>query len=129
VTSPAVPVPPKPSTPGTARVPDEDPTSLTVDVDEHGDTCVVRVHGEIDILTVAQLRTALRDRLMAGPGTVVVDLRGVSFVACTGLGLLADTRRRARQQGTRLQIVAGTTVERTAAILDLTTALGLAEPA
>jgi anti-anti-sigma factor len=101
-------------------------TLLAIDVDDRGRIAVLRAHGEIDMLTVGDLRAALDDRLAAGNATVVVDLRGVSFVACTGIGLLADARERARRRGIRLRIVAGRAVARTAALLGLTAALGLA---
>jgi anti-anti-sigma factor len=134
VPTPATPVGREPA-PGTppcgvpvARTADpaECGTLLAIDVDDRGRIAVLRARGEIDMLTVADLRDALDHRLAAGNATVVVDLRGVSFVDCTGIGLLADARRRARRRGIRLRIVAGRTVARTAALLGLTTALGLA---
>jgi anti-anti-sigma factor len=147
MTSPVIPAPavPTPTTPATpvdrepvprtppsglpvARTadPTECGTLLAIDIDDRGRIAVLRARGEIDMLTIADLRDALDDRLAAGSATVVVDLRGVSFVDCTGIGLLADARRRARRRGIRLRIVAGRTVARTAALLGLTTALGLA---
>jgi anti-anti-sigma factor len=106
--------------------PSECGTLLAIDVDDRGRIAVLRARGEIDMLTVADLRDALDHRLAAGNATVVVDLRGISFVDCTGIGLLADARRRARRRGIRLRIVAGRTVARTTALLGLTAALGLA---
>ena len=67
--------------------------------------------------------------LAGGRPTVVVDLRRISFADCTGIGLLAAARCRARDQGTRVRILAGRAVARTAALLELTTALGLHQPA
>jgi anti-sigma B factor antagonist len=98
---------------------------LIVRVDGRGDATTLRVSGEIDLLTVEQLRTAI-DRALAGPGrTFLVDLRGVSFVDCAGIGLLVEVHDHARRRGLRLQIVPGRAVARTAALLDLTAALGL----
>jgi anti-sigma B factor antagonist len=102
---------------------------LAIDMDDRGRTAVLRARGEIDMLTVTHLRSALDCLLRSGAGTVVVDLRDVSFVDCTGIGLLADARRRARRAGIRLRIVAGRAVARTAAVLDLTAALGVHERA
>ena len=65
--------------------------------------------------------------LASGRPTVVVDLRQISFVDCTGIGLLTAARCRAHGQGTWLRILAGRAVARTAALLELTTALGLHE--
>jgi len=107
--------------------PTECGTLLMIDIDDRGRTAVMRARGEIDMLTVADLRLALDSLLRSGAGTVVADLRDVSFVDCTGIGFLADARRRAQRAGIRLRIVAGRTVARTAAVLDLTDALGLHE--
>jgi anti-sigma B factor antagonist len=90
---------------------------------------VLRARGEVDLLTVAHLRAHLDTALTTGPRAVVVDLRGVSFIDCTGIGLLADARCRARGRDVRLEIVPGRAVARVAALLDLTAALGLDGPA
>jgi anti-anti-sigma factor len=129
-----------------ARTPEPDgcatPLHLHLDLDA-GDAVVLRVRGEVDLLTVAHLRahldtaladtaladTALADTaLAAGPRAVVVDLQGVSFIDCTGIGLLLDAGCRARRRGVRLRIVPGRAVARVAALLDLTAALGLDGP-
>lgn len=108
---------------------DDAGTPLTVTVDDRGGVYVVHAVGEVDLSTVPLLDGALDAGLSSGRGTVVVDLRGISFVDCTGIGLLTQARCRARRQGTRLHILAGRAVARTAAILDLTTALGLHDAA
>jgi anti-sigma B factor antagonist len=110
-----------------ARVADpaDEVTPLTVDVDDRGDTAVLRARGEVDLLTVADLRGALDAWLPTGVGTVVIDLRGVSFVDCAGVGMLADARLRARRRGVALRIEPGRAVARVAALLDLTEVLGL----
>jgi anti-anti-sigma factor len=124
-------VPSLPDVP-TARAPSPEPDPafdcdgalpLAIDV-EGGDGAFVRVRGEVDILTTPLLAAVLHDRIAAVPRTVL-DLQEVSFVDCAGVTLLADARRRARRQGRRLHIVPGRVVARTAAILDLTGALGL----
>jgi len=142
IPAPAVPLPPTTRTRTAtsdlpvARTPELDAggAPLTIALDERvddgsGGTAVLRVAGEIDLLTVEQLRAAL-DQALAGPRrTVVVDLQGVSFVACAGIGLLVDVRWRARRRGVRLHVVASRPVARTVALLDLPAALGLDEPA
>jgi anti-anti-sigma factor len=100
--------------------PDPDGLPLAIGVDGG----VVRVRGEVDILTTPMLAAVLDDHIAAVPSTVL-DLQEVSFVDCAGVTLLVDARRRARRQGRRLQIVPGRVVARTAAILDLSGALGL----
>jgi anti-anti-sigma factor len=110
-----------------ARVADpaDEATPLTVDVDDRDDTAVLRARGEVDLLTVADLRGVLDAWLPTGVGTIVLDLRGVSFVDCAGVGMLADARLRARRRGVTLHIEPGRAVARVAALLDLTEVLGL----
>ena len=113
-----------------ARLPgdyDDAGTPLAVTVEDRGEVCVVHADGEVDIATAPLLGRALEAGLASGRPTVVVDLRQISFVDCTGIGLLTAARSRAHGQGTRLRILAGRAVARTAALLELTTALGLHE--
>jgi anti-anti-sigma factor len=133
MTLPAAPPPAVPP-PAVARVPaartadpddaEPDGLPLAIGVEGGADRSVVRVRGEVDILTTPLLAAVLHDRLAATPSTVL-DLQEVSFVDCAGVTLLVDARRRARREGRRLHIVPGRVVARTAAILDLTGALGL----
>jgi len=127
---PAVPEPRSPAVP--ARLDpfdefDEADTPLAVTVEDRGEVCVVHADGEVDIATAPLLGRALEAGLAGGRPTVVVDLRQISFVDCTGIGLLTAARSRAGDQGTRLRILAGRAVRRTAALLELTTVLGLHE--
>jgi anti-sigma B factor antagonist len=154
IPAPAVPLPPTPRTRAAtpdlpvARTPELDACGapLAIALDERGDTArsgtargdhepgagcggtaVLRVAGEIDLLTVEQLRAALDQALAGTRRSVVVDVQGVSFVDCAGIGLLVDAQWRARRRGVRLRILPGRAVARTAALLDLTGPLGLDE--
>ncbi|MFI0508987.1 anti-sigma B factor antagonist [Streptomyces canus] len=70
-----------------------------------GGTTVVEVRGEIDILTAPSLSARL-DALSAGPcPDLVLDLRPVSFIDCSGLRLLCRTRNRTRARQGRLRLV------------------------
>ena len=106
---------------------DEAGTPLAVAVDDRGGVFVVHADGEVDLSTAPLLDGALDAGLASGRRTVLVDLRQVSFIDCTGIGLLTRARCRARRQGTRLHIHAGRAVARTAALHDLTVTLGLHE--
>ncbi|MCX4767959.1 STAS domain-containing protein [Streptomyces sp. NBC_01275] len=76
------------------------PTHHTV-----GGAIVVTLQGEIDLLAVPAL-TARLDTLTAGPRPdLVLDLRPVSFMDCTGLGMLCRALRRARARHGRLRLV------------------------
>ncbi|MER8007441.1 MULTISPECIES: STAS domain-containing protein [unclassified Streptomyces] len=66
---------------------------------------VVALRGEIDLSTVPSLSARL-DELTAGPRPdLVVDLRDVSFIDCSGLGMLCRTRNRVVAHEGRLRLV------------------------
>jgi anti-sigma B factor antagonist len=67
-----------------------------------GDCTVVRATGDIDAVTASGLRDALND---SGAAHLVVDLRGVTFLDSTGLGVLVGALKRLRQRGGSLVIV------------------------
>ncbi|MFJ5560709.1 STAS domain-containing protein [Streptomyces sp. NPDC093250] len=70
-----------------------------------GDTAVVELRGEIDILTAPPLAARL-DALTAGPHPdLVLDLRPVAFIDCAGLGVLRRARNRALARHGRLRLV------------------------
>ncbi|WP_018549597.1 STAS domain-containing protein [Streptomyces sp. LaPpAH-108] len=67
---------------------------------------VVALRGEIDLLTAPEL-TARLDTLTAREHPdLVLDLRPVEFIDCTGLGVLCRTRNRTRDRQGRLRLVA-----------------------
>lgn len=54
-----------------------------------GDHAVITVHGEIDLSTADQLRTAL-EAASDGCAQVEVDLEGTTFMDSSGLAVLVD---------------------------------------
>ncbi|MCH0562271.1 MULTISPECIES: STAS domain-containing protein [unclassified Streptomyces] len=69
-------------------------------------TTVVAPHGDLDLLSAPPLSARL-DTLTAGPRPdVVLDLRAVSFIDCSGLGVLCRARNRALARQGRLRLVA-----------------------
>jgi anti-sigma B factor antagonist len=66
-------------------------------------TTTVLVSGELDIATTGQVRAYL-EQVLGLPGTarVILDMRGVSFIAAAGIGLLAELRNMAALRGTEL---------------------------
>ena len=74
----------------------------TVTNDRHG---IVIVRGELDAFTGPQLKEALSGLAEEGVNRLVIDLRAVSFIDSTGLGLLATTRKRFNGQGDAVCIV------------------------
>ena len=70
-----------------------------------GGTIVVQVRGEIDILTAPPLAARL-DALSGDPRPdLVLDLRPLSFIDCSGLRLLCRTRNRTLARQGRLRLV------------------------
>lgn len=69
---------------------------LTLAVERRGRTVLVTLAGDVDLSTVAQLRTVLRDVLADGCDQLVVDLAGVLFIESVGLGALISAYKRAR---------------------------------
>ncbi|KUO06251.1 STAS domain-containing protein [Streptomyces caeruleatus] len=68
-------------------------------------TTVVELHGDIDLLTAPFLAERL-DALTAGEcPDLVVDLRAVSFIDCTGLGVLCRARNRVLDRHGRIRLV------------------------
>ncbi|MEU3885131.1 STAS domain-containing protein [Streptomyces sp. NPDC029041] len=80
------------------------PTERTV-----GGTTVVTVRGEIDLLTAPGLAARL-DILTADPcPDLVLDLSPVSFMDCTGLGVLCRARNRVMARHGRIRLVTDST--------------------
>ncbi len=89
------------------RQPSPGYTRLTVDVTEHDGYAVVTVTGEVDVTTGFQLRDPLYDLVTLKVHHHVVDLRAVTFLDSTGLGILVGNHKRLRDRGGSLQIVCG----------------------
>jgi anti-sigma B factor antagonist len=94
-------------------VPDEIVTSLERD----GRTVTVSLHGEIDVLTVDQVRIALRDALATAPLDLVVDLTDLGFIDSTGLGALIAGFQCARDAGVRFRLAHPSPVVRQVLVL------------
>ena len=62
-------------------------------------TVTVALHGEVDVLTVDQVRVALTEAVEQRPDSIVVELAGLSFIDSTGLGALIFGFQRARDAG------------------------------
>ena len=74
-------------------------TEFRAEVDHSGGRPVVRVAGEVDVLTEGLMWRALERALAASPN-VVVDLGHVTFFGSNGLGMLVRAHNRvAREHG------------------------------
>ncbi|MEU6148186.1 STAS domain-containing protein [Streptomyces sp. NPDC047081] len=71
-----------------------------------GDATVVELRGEIDILTESALSVRI-DALTAGTcPDLVLDLRPVTFIDCSGLRLLCRAHNRVQGRQGRLRLIA-----------------------
>ncbi len=74
--------------------------------------------GEVDLSTIGGLEGRLEEALCASPGTLVLDLRAVTFLDSSGLRLMLRLDERQREAGARLVVVRGG--RRVARVLELT---------
>jgi anti-anti-sigma factor len=74
---------------------------------EHRDAGVVVIAGgEIDLWSAPEVRSALAAH--EGPGgSLVLDLREVTFMDSSGLGLIVEQQQRARKFGFRFAVAVG----------------------
>jgi anti-sigma B factor antagonist len=65
---------------------------------------VLRVIGEVDLLTTPLLETRLQESIDQCPRHLVVDLGGVTFVGAAGLRALVTAHQTARRVGVQLHL-------------------------
>jgi anti-anti-sigma factor len=105
-------------------------SDLTVQVSRpSADTVTVTVIGDIYLSTIETLSQAIRDAAVRfAPPVLALDVSGVKFCDCCGLGALIGARRDLRDAGTRLVItVVSPAVAFLLSIFDLGPSFGLAE--
>jgi anti-sigma B factor antagonist len=66
---------------------------------------VIEISGEIDMATRDTMADPLFAQLDNAPPALVLDLTKIEFMGSTGLAVLIEAYKRARQGGTRLGIV------------------------
>jgi anti-sigma B factor antagonist len=93
-------------------------------------TVTVALHGEVDVLTVDQVRMALAEATTAHPPLIVVDLADLSFIDSTGLGAIISGFQRARDEGVAFRLANPTRGVRQVLVLSgLLEVVDLVEPA
>jgi anti-sigma B factor antagonist len=97
---PRPPDPPLPASPDTGCA-----AGCLITSEASGEVVVVHVAGEVDVDGAACLRHALASAVGSGFVNLVVDLRAVTFIDSTGLGVLVNALRSARRLRGRLEIV------------------------
>lgn len=75
---------------------DVDDEGSVVVTGEGNDVAVVRVTGDVDIMSVDPIREAVEQALTGGATTVVFDLSAVDFMDSSGIAALIETSSRAQ---------------------------------
>jgi anti-sigma B factor antagonist len=75
---------------------------LTCTTHDHGTATVVRVDGEIDLLTASDFGAELAHAIAMANSTVVIDLSEVEFMDSAAVHMLLNARALAGRVGVRL---------------------------
>jgi anti-anti-sigma factor len=79
--------------------------SLEYRIERQGDTVTVMPEGDISLETVDVLREVLRTVVdTPGVSTVDIDMREVTFLDSSGIGVLVAAQRAAAARGSRLML-------------------------
>ncbi|MER5361490.1 STAS domain-containing protein [Streptomyces sp. NPDC002785] len=70
-----------------------------------GDWTVLRIRGELDLVTSPTVRQSVHDAVAVGRHDVVLDLSEVLFCDSSGVGVLIAARRLLRSCGGRLRLI------------------------
>jgi anti-anti-sigma factor len=78
-----------------------------IKVERDGPRVVLAPHGELDLDTVGSVRQAFREH--ADATSVLLDLRGLTFIDSSGVTLILEQVRRAEADGFAFGLVRGST--------------------
>jgi anti-anti-sigma factor len=76
-------------------------------VDHHGSTAMLRLSGEFDLVGAERVDACIDELASKSPETVVIDLRGVTFMDSTGLRSLLRARGKGADAEWSLKLVRG----------------------
>jgi anti-anti-sigma factor len=80
-----------------------------LDLEETGRTLVARLHGEVDLSNVDDLRSRLVAAVSQDAEGLVLDLTGTSYLDSTGVRLLFELAERMQGRRQRLRLVVADT--------------------
>jgi len=78
---------------------------LQVWTEDWNGTPVVAAEGEIELATVDRFRSAASDAVRGKPESVIFDLRKVTFIDSSGLGILVATRKRLSNEPSSVVVI------------------------
>lgn len=79
--------------------------SLKVSEEKRGEWAVLRVSGEMDLVTSPAVRQHVHDAVAEGRHSLVLDLSEVLFCDSSGVGVLIASRRLMRSCAGRLRLI------------------------
>ena len=74
----------------------------TQEIFRSGDKTIVRLAGDLDFTTVAEVVPVLEEECVRHPGQLVLDLSGVEFLDSSGIHLLMKVHKRLMADGCSL---------------------------
>jgi anti-sigma B factor antagonist len=74
-----------------------DQAYCAVEVATEDGTSVIRLSGELDMVSVDRIRPVVEEALDAGSDRLVFDVSGLEFMDSSGIALLVSATQRARQ--------------------------------
>jgi anti-sigma B factor antagonist len=101
-------------------------TDLAISAISGDGSAVVRLAGELDLLTAPRAEQALVDELGPGSRTLIVDLRSLDFCDAAGLRAFVRARRRAQEVGAKVRLVHPNRLVRR--VLEIAELSGLVDP-
>ena len=72
----------------------------------HGDHAVVALHGELDLADAAAVASRLIAAVAARGPSIIVDLAGLDFIDCCGIGVLVRVLKWTRSNGGDMSLAA-----------------------
>jgi anti-sigma B factor antagonist len=81
------------------------PPRFELRIENQPDTIVVRVGGELDLLTAPKLSARLDGLIRASTSSIVLDLRDLEFMDSAGLQILLNIRRRLARTSRTLSVI------------------------
>ena len=75
-----------------------------VSTTEQAESIVLRVTGEVDLVTAPVLQRSIDAAIASGRPSIVIDLSGTTFLDARGVGALVAARKQAGRNGSRLII-------------------------
>ncbi|WP_281254440.1 STAS domain-containing protein [Rhodococcoides kyotonense] len=101
------------------------PQHFDVAVDWRGDTVVVTVSGELDLVTAPQLQESVTLVLGKSPTALVIDLSDVGFLASAGMSLLASTHQQLGEEAKFAVVADGPATGRPLSLVGLDQLFGI----